>query len=836
MSTVDDDALHHPADQHGRSAVPGQRRLKSGRRILRFERLFFFLFPTRQAHKPAAAPPASSPPIIELQASTPPRPRTVPNASSAALVTAAASAIDMPHSHEHPLDIVLHDEAAVLRGIGVDVASATIRGFVRLYLQEATDIKTIIIRCTGKSRVALVQKDGSHTQPHTIIHYLKEVDLLEGDKTHPHTIKAGVHDFPFSFELDGSLPASINANFDLAAIEYKLRAIAVRPSFSHNFTMLKDVTVVRSFSPESLEFQQTLEIENSWPEKIQYAVILPHKAWAAGDHISAVLKFIPLAKGVKVVNVRMGLQEKVKTVWKSSIHEEVRVVCSKKQKLAHGRPSPRRSPSPTEEPPSANAETNRRPGTSSFFRRVGSRVQSRENLLGIFRTRTGGDDTPPSAPNSPPPRRLSSGSESSYLRAASPQGSDGENEDVEMIMRMRIPTDATPSHNIGPVFVSHRIKWDVLISNLDGHFSELRCSLPIHLLAKEVLEETLAATNATRTALLGEDHGVQVQEVILPAYHDHIRDRVAIAGLTEHALATNPLNAMSTPATPEANLVASLPSSYGASSNMPAQIASSAVPRVTSLPDASERGRLRGSRAATALPDPHASELYLSLGRRPDTANSQGAEGGSHPPSQSSSRASSPDRMGDGSGSSRASRHAFSIRPLTSVFKSKASSSASSSNPNSRPGSSHKKHRATFSRSSSGISAPSSPEAIPPLPLPRSRGSNSPTSTQTSAATSATTNSTVEYYYDAVPSYAFAAQGFLGGGITPLTSLRGLPSYNEAQRSRTGSPQTSTVNSAASQDSSSSGGSRRRSGTRSSFLLGRSSSEQPSRIPEDTQS
>lgn len=63
--------------------------------------------------------------------------------------------------------------------------------------------------------------------------------------------------------------------------------------------------------------------------------------------------------------------------------------------------------------------------------------------------------------------------------------------------------------------------------NLDGHYSELRCSLPVHLLAKEVLDETLAATNATRTALLGESHGIQVQEIVLPAYHDHTRDRGA---------------------------------------------------------------------------------------------------------------------------------------------------------------------------------------------------------------------------------------------------------------------------------------------------------------------
>jgi hypothetical protein len=66
---------------------------------------------------------------------------------------------------------------------------------------------------------------------------------------------------------------------------------------------------------------------------------------------------------------------------------------------------------------------------------------------------------------------------------------------------------------------------DVLLSNLDGHYSELRCSLPIHLLAKELLDETLVATNANRTALLGENHGVLVQEIVLPAYQDHLRDR-----------------------------------------------------------------------------------------------------------------------------------------------------------------------------------------------------------------------------------------------------------------------------------------------------------------------
>ncbi|KAG8805209.1 hypothetical protein FRC17_005677 [Serendipita sp. 399] len=478
-------------------------------------------------------------------------------------------------------------------------------------------------------------------------------------------------------------------------------------------------------------------------------------------------------------------------------------------------------------------------------------------------------EQPPVASNQDHRQRRSQSPSQARERVPSPDGTTYEDGDVEIVLRLRIPEDATPSHNIGPLFVSHRVKWDVLISNLDGHYSELRCSLPIHLLAKEVLDETLAATNATRTALLGEGHGAQqVQEVVLPAYHDHIRDRVALVELPEHALAVNPLNATaaSMPTTPEeeGEPLVPLSSSYGASSTMARPSAHSDVPRVSSMPDASERGRLGrqgASRAPTGTVEPPSSELYLSLGRRPDPPTSTTSpESGSHPPSQSSSRASSPERSGDHP-SGKSSRHGFSLKPFT-MFKSKASSTPSSSNPGSRPGSrpgsskgrsgSQQRHRSTFSHSSSGLSVPSSPEPLPPppipipagMPMPRSRNylsaSNSPTSTQTSAVSTAPSD---YYYYDTVPDYAFAAQCFLGGGITPLSSFRGLPSYDQAQRSRAGSPQTTTVGTVDSAESSGSAlamsSSRRRSGSgnagRRSPTTRRSNEQEqrrPSQIPE----
>jgi hypothetical protein len=176
----------------------------------------------------------------------------------------------------------------------------------------------------------------------------------------------------------------------------------------------------------------------------------------------------------------MGLQEKVRTIYKNNSYEEIRVVCSKKETLKRGRPSRHRSPSPPVDSPDLDAQrrnnnsqnnANNAPGHTghtSFFRRVGSRVHSRENLLGIFRTRTGGDDnatttTTPPTTNTPvtSPPRSPVAADSSSERSVSPLGD--ESEDVEVIMRMRIPAEATPSHSVGPIFVTHRIKWCVLI-------------------------------------------------------------------------------------------------------------------------------------------------------------------------------------------------------------------------------------------------------------------------------------------------------------------------------------------------------------------------------------
>lgn len=140
--------------------------------------------------------------------------------------------------------------------------------------------------------------------------------MPQGDsKKQIRTFKAGRHAFPFSIELEPYLPSSLQVTNSTPSISYKLRATVVRPPLMPNFTSTWPIEVVRAFGPNSLEYQQTLEgalllcsvswqsltpgtVENTWPGKIMYSLTLPHKAWAAGDTLMALVKFAPLAKGV----------------------------------------------------------------------------------------------------------------------------------------------------------------------------------------------------------------------------------------------------------------------------------------------------------------------------------------------------------------------------------------------------------------------------------------------------------------------------------------------------------------------------------------------------------
>ena len=634
-----------------------------------------------------------------------------------------------------------------------------------------------------------------------------EWSFLEGEKKHSHTLKAGRHLFPFQLNVGGSLPSTLYTDaYGGASVAYKLRAIATRPGLAHNLHTQRVITLLRSFAPEAIEYQQLLEIENTWPEKLMYSIMIPHKAWPAGDNLTAVVKFVPLAKGVRVLSAITTLNETIKTSTRMGRQESTKTLIEVKHEFRNGQAayvvhqvrdhdlSPRSRSrahsgptTPYTSTPPQSAVCPQRP------------LPSLGHATNFLPNSASGESVPPHDPEAstststqPVLPRTETGNETHSTPAAVEfELSEG---DISTTLEIPLPAFTTPTHLLEPITASHRVRWNILIENLDGHTSELRCSLPLHILDSRLLDEAKSATVATRRLLLGgpEVPDEEDPDTVLPSYPSHTRDRVANVYLPDQAAlrVTNPWL------------------QHGIS------------PVQQQQPDAEHDGRLSSPTSGTHtpleayyVPSPHGSsgdpeleyvnsELLLSLSQNAppppvlDYSPSSSSRGGSRRPSRAPSRAPSPDR---------GEREAHSRRP--------SGGSSSSNNGQDVSGASTFVHESssasrnlhgvfyatmkplTSLSSSFAIPTRYHPHAHPHSPhhhqqqqqqpqSPHQQQYPSSSSSQMPRTVPVTSHSLLHRAFTEVPDYGISSRGFLGGGVTPLETLQGLPSYEEAEMQR----------------------------------------------------
>ncbi|KGB77670.1 hypothetical protein CNBG_3508 [Cryptococcus deuterogattii R265] len=451
---------------------------------------------------------------------------------------ATPSAMSTPGgSSGHTLEIVLDSDQLVLRGQGGDMNPAYLSGRVELNLLEATNIKEIMMSLTGKAKVQFSDGSGTSSKHRHYSHLITSHDwsFLQGDRGHSHTLKAGRHTFHFTHTLDGNLPSTLRTYSGDALIVYKLRAVVVRSGFASNFSATKEFKLSRMFTPEALEFNQTLEIENTWPGKVMYSLTLPYKAYAAGDEIPVNIKFMPLAKGVRVTTVVSVLKEYTLVHTKHSSHPDTRVDSCVKHEIRRGQAKeiarePIRPPQHWVDSHGhssrSSANTSRHPSPSQTPV-VNSRARLPTTTWGArprdsyFPGQT--SDAPEQAQAGP-----SSSRDSVSITESTETDIEVGDEEVDTFFNVPIPAWVTPSHSIHPVFITHKIKWACSIANPDGHVSELRCALPILILDHSLLNEARSAGASTRGLLFGNTQPEEPQ-VDLPSYSNHVYDRVAIA-------------------------------------------------------------------------------------------------------------------------------------------------------------------------------------------------------------------------------------------------------------------------------------------------------------------
>ncbi|ORX40565.1 hypothetical protein BD324DRAFT_606453 [Kockovaella imperatae] len=694
----------------------------------------------------------------------------------------SSGAITPGLEHEQQLDIVLDNDQLVMRGQGSDMNPTYLTGNVELNLSSSMNLKDITMQLTCKAKVQFTDPTGGKSHHNSQVLFNHDWSFLQGDKKHNHTLKAGHHSFPFSLMLNGDLPASLSTQNHDAIIVYKLRATAIRSGLASNLHASRIFHVHRTFTQDALEFNQTLEIENTWPGKIMYAITLPFKAYAAGDDIPVLVKFMPLAKGVKVTSVTTEIHETATIQTKYSSRNASRRVTTVRHDLSSGRPE------------LVNEEPSHPP--------LGWRGQTITNSR-------------PSRPTSPAPPGDSSDEQ---IAQHMERGDD----EVSAFLFAAVPPWTTPTHTVSPVVISHKIKWSCSISNSDGHISELRCALPVIILDNSQLTDAHAAGATTRNLLFGRAE--EDAPIDLPSYSNHVYDRIAVAESSSAMYAARS-GQSSLSITPPVSRPASRPSSPLPEEDEEDEHGSSARPR----------------RQLSYRDD---QELLLSLGAlvshnsspRDTPSTSRGA---SRHSSRPNSRPPSPERRGsynaaEGQHSSHTGRHSHfkihlpAFKPLSKnsskpILRNFSSSSLSaggdamrrSSSSTSVPDHSRSPHVHGSQSVPNGTQTPNLPAGASAVgggstspgmgPTTRAHGRvqfanecaghDRPNRSrqQSHASFTVTPEDESQDPLTQVPSYAIASRGFLGGGVVPLD--RGLPTYDASERSTANSVVNSRRNS-----------------------------------------
>ena len=129
-----------------------------------------------------------------------------------------------------------------------------------------------------------------------------------GSSSRGFTLGATNHEWPFELIIPGESPESIEG-LDESSIKYTLKATVARGKFAYDLHAFKNVRIIRTLDPAALELSHAMTVENIWPNKVEYSIIIPQKAVVFGTAISVEMRFTSLLKGLKIGTIRCQLFE-----------------------------------------------------------------------------------------------------------------------------------------------------------------------------------------------------------------------------------------------------------------------------------------------------------------------------------------------------------------------------------------------------------------------------------------------------------------------------------------------------------------------------------------------
>ncbi|SPQ23193.1 b2534ac8-1a7b-4ce0-8310-2f9d7f667695 [Thermothielavioides terrestris] len=223
-------------------------------------------------------------------------------------------------------EIRLENDFIVFRGNEHEAAGQLLKGTVVLCLSAPLRLENIHLKLTGT--VHYTWTDAKVTATGISTHKVdKALQILEhrwppfvgigapdpaGDgsrqQTKGTTLPPGNYEWPFELLLGGDTTESVEGMRE-ASIMYKLKATIARGKLLHDIHAYKQLRVIRTLDASALEFLHAMSIENIWPNKIEYSIVVPQKAIVFGSSIPVEMRFTPLLKGLELGDITIKLLE-----------------------------------------------------------------------------------------------------------------------------------------------------------------------------------------------------------------------------------------------------------------------------------------------------------------------------------------------------------------------------------------------------------------------------------------------------------------------------------------------------------------------------------------------
>ncbi|KAG5929925.1 hypothetical protein E4U42_003986 [Claviceps africana] len=217
-------------------------------------------------------------------------------------------------------DIRLEQDFIVFRGNDHESSGQLLKGVVVLCLSSPLRIEDIHLRLVGTLRLSWTDYrsnapavSGQKVDKATTIleHRWKPFVGVQHGKSM--TLSAGNYEYPFEFMLPGDTAESVEG-IPEASITYRLKATVSRGKLAYDLHAYKHLRIIRTLEPAALEFLHAMSVENTWPNKVDYSIIIPQKAVVFGGTINMEMRFTPLLKGLEIGDITVKMIE-VRDCW-----------------------------------------------------------------------------------------------------------------------------------------------------------------------------------------------------------------------------------------------------------------------------------------------------------------------------------------------------------------------------------------------------------------------------------------------------------------------------------------------------------------------------------------